>query len=129
MAKRHEVPLEDTWNLDDLFATETAFNEAQENVKNRGLAFVKKYQGQIKDAKTPDILLESFHELKTIMGEASPDMLYAMLDFSADMTDADKRARVDVSYERALEDYRILLRCANTVRAKMSVIGHLNRIY
>lgn len=43
------------------------------------------------------------------------------------MTDADKRARVDVRYERALEDYRILLRCANTVRAKMSVIGHLNQ--
>ena len=93
MAKRHEVPLEDTWNLDDLFATEAAFNDALENVKNRGLAFVKKYQGQIKDAKTPDILLESFHELKTIMGEASPVMLYAMLDFSADMTDADKRRR------------------------------------
>lgn len=43
------------------------------------------------------------------------------------MTDADKRARVDVRYERALEDYRVLLRCANTVRAKMSVIGHLNQ--
>lgn len=43
------------------------------------------------------------------------------------MADADKRARVDVRYERALEDYRILLRCANTVRAKMSVIGHLNQ--
>lgn len=43
------------------------------------------------------------------------------------MTDADKRARVDVRYERALEDYRILLRCANTVRAKMSVLGHLNQ--
>lgn len=43
------------------------------------------------------------------------------------MTDADKRARVDVRYERALEDYRILLRCANTVRAKMSVVGHLNQ--
>ena len=43
------------------------------------------------------------------------------------MTDADKRARVDERYERALEDYRILLRCANTVRAKMSVIGHLNQ--
>ena len=43
------------------------------------------------------------------------------------MTDADKRARVDVRYERALEDYRILLRCANTVRTKMSVVGHLNQ--
>ena len=43
------------------------------------------------------------------------------------MADADKRARVDVRYERALEDYRILLRCANTVRAKMSVAGHLNQ--
>ncbi len=34
---------------------------------------------------------------------------------------------MDVRYERALEDYRILLRCANTVRAKMSVAGHLNQ--
>ena len=68
MAKRHEVPIKDTWNLDDLFATKTAFDKALENVKIRGLAFVKKYTGKIQDAKTPDILLESFHALKTIMG-------------------------------------------------------------
>ena len=63
MANRYEVHLEDSWYLDVLFATETVFNEAQEYVKKRGIAFVKKYAGQIKDAKTPDILLESFHEL------------------------------------------------------------------
>ena len=51
MAKRHEVPLEDTWNLDDLFATETAFNEAQENVKIRGLAFVKNMRAKSKTLK------------------------------------------------------------------------------
>lgn len=43
------------------------------------------------------------------------------------MTDADKRARVDVRYERALEDYRILLRCANMIKSKMLVIGYLNQ--
>lgn len=41
------------------------------------------------------------------------------------MTDADKRARVDPRYERALEDYRVLLRCANLLKYKTPVMNAL----
>lgn len=39
------------------------------------------------------------------------------------LTEADRRARVDPRYERVLEDYRTLLRMANTIRRKYEVMG------
>ena len=47
---RSEVKTEETWNLQDLFKTEEAYNAAVIELEKEVDAFAEKFKGNIKDA-------------------------------------------------------------------------------
>ena len=52
MMKRHEVPLELTWKIEDLFKTEEDFQKSSEEVFLLAQQFENDYKGQLTQADT-----------------------------------------------------------------------------
>lgn len=90
MMKRHEVPLELTWKIEDLFKTEEDFQKSSEEVFLLAQQFENDYKGQLTQA---DTLLKAIQEYEQILLKKSHIDEYAFLDFSVDMSDANRASR------------------------------------
>ena len=86
---RHEVPVEQTWNLNDLFSSEKEWEKALSSV-NGELESVTKYKGHLQDnAKT---LLDCLLAKDALTERVMRVMTYASLRQSEDGTNPDNQA-------------------------------------
>ncbi|MGE8037178.1 oligoendopeptidase F [Lysinibacillus sp. NPDC093692] len=81
---RKDVPLEETWNLKDLFENDADFEPILAQLVEDALSFERKYQGTITDAQKVIEVLTAFEALqKSIV----PIGTYANLNSQTDLTD------------------------------------------
>ena len=86
---RHEVPVEQTWNLNDLFSTEQEWEKALNSI-NEELVSVTKFKGQLQDnAKT---LLDCLLAKDALTERVMRVMAYASLRQSEDGTNPENQA-------------------------------------
>ncbi len=87
---RAEVPIEETWNLENIFPTVDAWEAAKEDVLAEvpGLA---EYQGKLSEG--PETLGDFFEKFEKTMRKAAKVMIYGMLGTSTDTTDQAAQAR------------------------------------
>lgn len=90
LPSRAEVPVEETWNLENIFPSVEAWEKAKTEVLETLPEFAA-YQGKL--AEGPAILGEFFGKYETTLRLALRVMLYGMLAVSADSTDQAAQAR------------------------------------
>lgn len=86
---RNEVPLETTWNLNDIFADDETCKKAQETLKSSVQEFAASFQGKIKDTTNPEFLLKVIRKYEEIYTLAVRISAYVSLAFSVDMRNND----------------------------------------
>jgi len=84
MPFRSEVKKEETWNLNDLFATEDLYLTAISELEKEVVLFKEKFQGNITDAK---LVNEALTNYASIFGKIVPIGTYSNLALSVDQTD------------------------------------------
>ncbi len=82
--KRSEVPAHLTWNLDDLFPSEEAWEKGMAEVAAY-ISKVTQYKGRL--GERPKVLLQCIEELENLQLKFSRVMSYASLRLSGDGTD------------------------------------------
>lgn len=87
---RKDVPREQTWNLESIFPSVTAWEAACQEVEAR-LPNLAQYQGRLGEA--PNVLLEYFDLANQISILALKAMVYSGLDQSTNMGDPETTAR------------------------------------
>lgn len=87
---RSEVKLEETWNLQDLFATEEDYEAALEAVQKEAETFEKTYKGTITDAASAVKALKAYQDLQE---KIIPIGTYASLSASVDQTNDKSQLR------------------------------------
>ena len=91
---RAEIPVEETWNLESIFATleewEAALKETQEKLPEAA-----NFQGKL--AEGPESLLQCLAYVENIYRLAGKVMVYGMLGSSVDTTDQEALARAGQS--------------------------------
>ncbi len=87
---RSEVHLNETWNLNDLFPSEAAYQAALINVETDVHSFQKQFEGQITNAQIAEEALASY---ASIYEKFVPIGTYASLAYSTDQTDSDAQMR------------------------------------
>ncbi len=87
---RSEVPTEETWNLESIFATSEKWQENFENVLAL-LPEIEKYQGKL--SENPQTLLEGIQVFEKISIPGMQVYVYAGLAASVDVGDQDAAAR------------------------------------
>lgn len=87
---RDQVKVEETWNLQDLFATEQAYEEAVEAVLSEAENFANMYKETIKDAASAIKVLDAYQKLQEQM---VPIGAYASLSVSVDQTNNEAQMR------------------------------------
>jgi oligoendopeptidase F len=90
LPSRAEVPVEETWNLENIFPSVEAWEAAKTEVMAT-LPEFEVYQGKL--AEGPAMLGEFFEKYETTLRLALRVMLYGMLAVSADSTDQAAQAR------------------------------------
>ncbi|MCB2209859.1 oligoendopeptidase F [bacterium] len=90
LPSRAEVPVEETWNLENIFPSVEAWEKAKAEVMET-LPEFETYQGKL--AEGPAMLSEFFGKYETTLRLALRVMLYGMLAVSADSTDQAAQAR------------------------------------
>ena len=87
---RSEVAVEETWNLADLFESESTYQQAIIDLKEKVAAFASSKQEQMKDAQSVvDVLLE-YEEL---LSRFVPIGAYTSLSLSTDETNDEAQLR------------------------------------
>lgn len=90
MLKRNEVPVGETWNLNDLFSSEEAYLEAIEEVKQLVDTSAKQLPGTITDAKGAIAAIEATEKIQL---KLVPIGTYASLSHSVDQTSTENQMR------------------------------------
>ncbi len=91
---RHEVPQEETWDLESLFPTTDAWQDAYQEVKEM-LPEVKAFQGSL--AQGPEQVLSCLKARDEVMMLAQKVAVYAFLASSVDVSDQEAAARTGQS--------------------------------
>lgn len=87
---RSEIPVEETWNLENIFATQDAWEEAKQEVLDT-IPNLAKYKGRLNES--PTILGDFFDIYQKTMRRALLVMVYGSLGSSVDTTDQEAQAR------------------------------------
>ncbi|EPD51427.1 oligoendopeptidase F [Paenisporosarcina sp. HGH0030] len=87
---RSDVKREETWNLQDLFTSEEAYQDALVALEKEVDAFHQQFKGQIKDAHSAEEALKGYESLYKMF---VPLGTYAGLAYSTDQTDSDAQMR------------------------------------
>lgn len=90
---RKDVPVQDTWNLSDLFLNDGAWKESGDKIASLAQVFCEKYEGKLKGSDNVPLLLQAVSDFDDIYSLVSPYAAYAQLDYAADHTDAQKAAK------------------------------------
>lgn len=84
LIRRSEVPVEQTWNLADLYLTEGAMEEDLQRVLELAKELAREYQGKLRDAKTVAECLKEYRKVAEIAQKLDN---YAELATSVDYQD------------------------------------------
>lgn len=87
---RNEVPVEQTWDLTDLFEDVDQYNESLDEVKEKVADFTSRYKGKI---ETADDVNEALDANRPIMEQIIRISTYSSLDVEADVTNQEKNKR------------------------------------
>src|SRR5690606_37881106 len=90
LPRRSEVPAEETWDLNSLFASDKEFNAALESLQQEVAGFQKQFKGNIQDAASVVEVLTSYLAL---LEKLVPISTYASLSLSTDQTDDEAQMR------------------------------------
>lgn len=90
VVKRHEVPVEETWNLNDLFETEAQFEEAIAGIIQQAATIEESFKGEITDAEAAVAVITAYEKLYEQM---VPVGTYANLAHSVDQTNPEAQMR------------------------------------
>lgn len=90
VVKRHEVPVEETWNLNDLFETEAQFEEAIEGIVKQAATIEENFKGKITDTEAAVAVITAYEKLYEQM---VPVGTYANLAHSVDQTNPESQMR------------------------------------
>ncbi|HHU07404.1 MAG TPA: oligoendopeptidase F [Clostridiaceae bacterium] len=90
---RKDVPVQDTWDLSDLFPNDEAWEESGDKIAGLARAFSAKYEGKLRRSDSIPLILQAVSDADDIYALASPYATYAHLDYAADHTDAQKAVR------------------------------------
>lgn len=88
--KRSEVNIAETWNLDDLFATEQQFEQAIDNVKAYASTTVATYKGNIINAEKAVAVITAYEKF---LEQMMPITTFAFLAQSTDQTNSESQLR------------------------------------
>lgn len=92
LPNRDEVKVEDTWNLEDLFATEEDFTNALEEIEKDVQQFAKKYKGNLNN---PSIIVDALTDYSALYENIVPAGTYASLSLSTDQTNTTAQMRAN----------------------------------
>ncbi|MFF2752812.1 oligoendopeptidase F [Psychrobacillus sp. NPDC058041] len=87
---RSEVPLEETWNLNDLFESEEDFSTLLLEIEQEVNDFEEKFKGKIDN---PTIIIGALKEYSSIYEKLVPSGTYANLSLSTDQTNTEAQLR------------------------------------
>ncbi len=87
---RSEVPVQETWNLKDLFATEQNYEDALKKFQDDVAAFEERFEGNIQSSEDVVNVLKEYEE---IYMQLIPLGTYSNLAVSVDQTDDDTQLR------------------------------------
>ncbi|MDY0209786.1 MAG: oligoendopeptidase F [Acholeplasma sp.] len=90
LPKRHELNLNHTWDMANLFKTETLYEEAFDSVEKAIDLFSKKFEGHL---NTKEIINEALSELQDIQGSLSKIGAYSSLQTSTDSISEENQMR------------------------------------
>ncbi|WP_332648953.1 oligoendopeptidase F [Lysinibacillus sp. 54212] len=88
--KRQSVSIEETWNLEDLFSSEQAFQAAIETVKALSSKIESQFKGNIIDSTSA---IEAISAYESIFKELVPIGTYASLSLNVDQTNSSEQMR------------------------------------
>lgn len=88
--QRNQVAIDETWNLEDLFSNEQAFEEAIKDVESYVDQVVTAFTGNITDAQS---VVKAISENETIFAKLVPIGTYANLSLSVEQTDSAHQMR------------------------------------
>ncbi|MCJ1909617.1 oligoendopeptidase F [Planococcus ruber] len=83
---RSEVPVQETWDLQSLFASHEEFNEALVSLEKEASDFHSQFHGKISDSAS---VLESLTAYMGLIEKLVPVSTYASLTLSTDQTDSE----------------------------------------
>lgn len=89
---RTEIPEDDTWDLESIYATREAFEAAFKQAE-ASLAEVSAFKGRL--AEGPETLLEYFKTAERVIQEVGKIFVYSRLKYATDTTDQDAAALSD----------------------------------
>ena len=90
VVKRSEVPVQETWNLQDLFATEELFEAALAELTEVSTKIEADFKEKIVDAASAADVIEAYEKLYE---KVVPVSTYASLSLSVDQTNAEAQMR------------------------------------
>lgn len=90
---RNEVPIEETWDLSQLFADEAAYEQGLEAVKRQAQALVDNYENKIAGTEDTDLLVSLAKDYAEFYSQMITLSTYASLPTEADITDPENLKR------------------------------------
>ncbi|WP_391121948.1 oligoendopeptidase F [Psychrobacillus sp. L3] len=90
LPSRSEVPIEETWNLKNLFESEKDFNTSLKEIEEEVNLFEGKFKGKIDNTV---IIIEALEEYAAIFEKLVPSGTYASLSLSTDQTNTEAQLR------------------------------------
>lgn len=90
LPRRSEVPVEETWDLNSLFASDKEFDAALDSLQQEVAGFQKQFKGNIQDAASVVEVLTSY---LVLLEKLVPISTYASLSLSTDQTDDEAQMR------------------------------------
>ena len=90
MIARKDVNPNETWNLQDLFATDEDYEAALKNMQAMAEGFTETYKGQLESVETIQAALAQYGE---ILEQYHPLSAYSYLSWSEDQTNEQAQAR------------------------------------
>lgn len=91
---RKDVPIEQTWNLLDIFKTEAMYNEALGTFQSLAKDFKERYENKIQSIRSKDDLNECLNKYNEVLTHYIRLRGYAYLDVNVDMTSAKAQNRL-----------------------------------
>ena len=90
IVKRHEVNIEETWNLEDLFKTEEAFENAIEEAKQAATSIEADFKGSINTSESASGVIKAYERLYE---KLVPISTYANLALNVDQANNEAQMR------------------------------------